>query len=240
MRDQFWDQEKTNKNNYKHILRIFGYGVPDLDRAVLSYNNSLTLISEQELQPFMKKESGGGYSTKDMHFYEMPWPKEVLKSLPDNTKIQLKFTLSYFIEPGPGEIGWKDRYRYPSHGLRFSLCKPQENQNEFIERINKVVRDEEDNIQSSPDDRWCLGPQNRDLGSIHSDIWEGTSLEVAECSSMIVYPTIGWWRERNHLNKYNNKARYSLIVSLSTPDEEIDIYTPIVAQIDVPVPVSSN
>ena len=109
MRDQFWDQEKTNKNIINTLLRIFGYGVPDLDRAVLSYNNSLTLISEQELQPFMKKESGGGYSTKDMHFYEMPWPKEVLKSLPDNTKIQLRFTLSYFIEPGPGEIGWKDK-----------------------------------------------------------------------------------------------------------------------------------
>ena len=124
--------------------------------------------------------------------------------------------------------------------MRFSLCKLQETQDEFIKRINKAARSEEENVQSSSDDRWLFGSQSRDLGSIHSDIWEGTSLEVAECSSMIVYPTIGWWRERNHLNKYNNKARYSLIVSLSTPDEEIDIYTPIVAQIGVPVPVSSN
>lgn len=88
------------------MLRIFGYGIPNLDRAILSYDNSLTLISEQVLQPFEKREGTNSYSTKDMHFYEMPWPKEILKSLPDETTVKLKFTLSYFIEPGPGEIGW--------------------------------------------------------------------------------------------------------------------------------------
>lgn len=33
--------------------------------------------------------------------------------------------------------------------------------------------------------------------------------------------------ERHNLGKYNEKMRYALIVTLSTPDEEIDFYTPI-------------
>ena len=235
MRQQFWKDNQSKKKNYKTMLRIFGYGAPDINKAVSSYKNSLTLISEQTLQPFTKKSSH--FSTKDMHFYEMPWPKGALKSLSDQTDVQLRFTLSYFIEPGPGEIGWKDRYRYPSHGLRFALIKPQENEDQFVKRINKAVRDEEEKFNSELDNRWMFGAQNRDIGSIHSDIWEGTASEIAECNLMSVYPTIGWWKTRHHLGKWNEKARYSLIVSLSTPEEQVDLYTPVAIKIGVPVKV---
>ena len=235
MKKQFWDKSNSKKHNYKQMLRIFGYGVPDLNKAISSYQNSLTLISENTLQPFTKK--GSSYSTKDMHFYKMPWPKEVLKKLPGETKIQLKFTLSYFVEPGPGEIGWKDKYRYPSHGLRFSLINPQEDEQSFIRRINKAVRDEEESIHSGTDDRWKFGTQNRDLGSIHSDVWEGLAHDIAVCNLMAIYPTIGWWKTRTHLKKFDKKARYSLIVSLSTEEENVDIYTPVKTQIQVAVKV---
>lgn len=39
-----------------------------------------------------------------------------------------------------------------------------------------------------------------------------------------VYPIGGWWKTRTNLRKYNNKLRYSLIVSLDTPVENIDMY----------------
>ena len=235
MKKQFWNQEKSDKNNHKTVLRIFGYGVPNLNKALSSYKNSLTLIAEQILQPFTKKMNT--YPTKDMHFYEMPWPKEALKNLPDHIKVKLRFTLSYFIEPGPGEIGWKDKYRYPSYGLRFALKKPQENESQFQQRINKAVRHEEEDMNAEPDTRWKLGAHNRDLGSIHSDIWEGTAIEIAECNLMAVYPTIGWWKTRFHLGKWNKKARYSLVVSLSTPEEKVDIYTPVATKIGIPISV---
>ena len=233
MKKQFWNNSESKKKNYKRMLRIFGYGVPDLNKAISSYKNSLILVSEQILQPFTKKNSR--HSTKDMHFYKMPWPKDTLKALPDHTVVQLKFTLSYFIEPGPGEIGWKDKYRYPSYGLRFALIKPQESEDEFMKRINKAVRNEEEKPESESDDRWMLGSNNRNFGSLHSDTLQGTALEIAECNFMTVYPTIGWWKERHHLGKWNKKARYSLIVSLSTPEEKIDLYTPIATQVGIPI-----
>ena len=237
MKKQFWNNADSDKNNYKNTLRVFGYGVPNLDKALSSYNNSLTLVSEQIIQPFVKKNSN--YTTKDMHFYQMPWPKEVLKGLPDQTVIKFRFTLSYFIEPGPGEIGWKDRYRYPSFGLRFSLIRPQETEDQFMKRINKIAENEEQNKGleqvAGSDNRWKFGKQNTSLGSIHSDFWEATAQEIAYCNCMVVYPSTGWWKERQHLKQYDKKARYSLIISLSTPEESIDLYTPVATQIKIPI-----
>lgn len=236
---QFWKHGDSEKNNYKKTLRAFGYGVPNLDKALSSYKNSLTLVSEQIIQPFTKKNSN--YTTKDMHFYKMPWPKTVLKNLPDQTVIKFKFTLSYFIEPGPGEIGWKDRYRYPSFGLRFALIQPQESENDFMKRINKkIAEDEEQNKDTkkttSSGDRWKFGKQNTSLGSIHSDFLEKTTAqEIAHCNCMAVYPSTGWWKERQYLKQYDKKARYSLIISLSTPEEKIDLYTPVDTQIKMPI-----
>ena len=238
MKRQFWNNNDSDKSNYKKILRIFGYGVPDLNKAVSSYKNSLTLVSEQTLRPF-KKEKSKSPTTKDMHFYRMPWPKNVLESLPDQTVVRFRFTLSYFIEPGPGEIGWKDRYRYPSFGLRFALMKPSESEGQFRNRINKIAKDEEQNknVEARLDDRWIFGKKNTNLGSIHSDIWEGTAQEVAHCNFMAIYPSIGWWKERYHLEKWGKKARYSLIVSLSTPETTVDLYTPVATQIGIPIKV---
>ena len=85
---------------------------------------------------------------------------------------------------------------------------------------------------SAGSDRWFLGKDNRDVGSIHSDTWTGSAIDLAESDYIAVYPVIGWWRERHNLGKYDEKMRYALIVTLSTPNEEIDFYTPIETMIE--------
>ena len=234
MKDQFLQANQSKKKNYQTMLRVFGYGVPDLEKAINSYENSLVLVAEQEIQPFTKR--GSSYITKDMHLYKMPWPNEVLREL-DDKEVEFKFTLSYFVEPGPGEIGWKDRYRYPSHGLRFFLNKPQETVEIFAKRINKAVRDENEKSNYGSDTRWQLGEKTRNLGSVHSDTLKATGADLASCNLMAVCPSIGWWKERHHLNKWNKKARYSLVVSLSTPATELDLYTPVATKVGVPIKV---
>ena len=240
LKQQFLENE--SKTAYKQLLRICGYGVPNMERARYSASNSLTLIAQSELQPFDKKETGSSYRTKDMHLYELPWPKDALQSLPPTTEVEMRITLSYFIEPGPGEIGWQDRYRYASHGLRFDLNSPGESKDELMHRINAASRDEDNGHPgtSSPSDYWVLGSQARDKGSIHSDIWKGSAADLALSNLIAVYPTIGWWKERAHLDKWNSKTRYSLVVSITTPTQNIDIYTPVETQIRIPVPIEIN
>jgi len=236
MKAQFIDDE--NKTSYKYLLGICGYGVPNLERAMYSAQNSLTLIAQSTLQPFDKKPKGeSGFRTKDMHIYELPWPKEVLLSMPDNIDVEMRITLSYFVEPGPGEIGWKDRYRYASHALRFDLNSPGESKNDFVKRINKEARDKDEGKPGtkSPADHWVLGSQARDRGSIHSDIWKGTAAELADSNLIAISPTIGWWRERSYLEKWNKETRYSLVVSIQTEDETVDVYSPVAIQLGIPI-----
>ncbi len=226
----------SRKTDINKLLRICGYGVPDYNRAISCVQNRLTLIAQESIQPFDKKDSGG-YRTKDMHIHKLPWPQDVLIGLGE-TPVKLRVTLSYFIEPGPGEIGFKDRYRYPSHALRFDVNSNSENRQDFLARLNNAARDEEydrDTAPSSGSDRWLIGKNNRQFGSIHSDIWKGTAAEIATCNLIGVYPVIGWWRERHHFQRWNRRARYSLIVSLYTPEETIDLYTPIAVQLKIPI-----
>lgn len=229
-----------SKTFYSKLLRFCGYGVPDLERAIYSAANSLTLIAQQEIQPFDKRQEGSGYRTKEMHLYELPWPKEALLSLPSDVEVRMRVTLSYFIEPGPGEIGWKDRYRYPSHLLRFDLKSPNEETKDFVRRINAAARAEEDEHPGtqSASDHWVIGSRGRDKGSIHSDIWLGTAAELATSNVIVVYPCIGWWRERGYLGCWNRRTRYSLIVSIVTPAEDVDIYTPVAIKLGITVPVA--
>lgn len=216
-----------SKTEYAQLLRVCGYGVPDLQRALYCASNSLTLIVQDSLQPFDKKEQSSDYRTKDMHLHELPWPKEILESLGE-TELTLRITLSYFIEPSPGEVGWEDRYRYQSHALRFDLNSTLEDRRTFLARLNRAARDDGEKAQTpSENGRWRIGAIGRSRGSIHSDIWKGPAAQLAVCNLIGVYPVIGWWRERAWLNRWSKQARYSLIVSLHSPELDVDIYTPV-------------
>jgi len=39
-----------------------------------------------------------------------------------------------------------------------------------------------------------------------------------------IYPTLGWWKTLVKQQKYNDTARYSLVVSIKTKQAEIDLY----------------
>lgn len=223
------------KGDYARLLRICGYGVPDLDRALYCATDSLTLVSQAELQPYGKRDDR--YVMKDMHLYELPWPTQVLLDL-GQMPVKMRVTLSYFVEPGPGEVGWEDRYRYASHALRFEVNGPGESEDDFVARVNRQARDDDGTHPgtSGPGERWLIG-EARNVGSIHSDIWKGRASDLADSNKIGVFPAVGWWRQRHHLNCWDRRCRYSLLVSIHTPDEEVDIYTPVAIQLRIPITV---
>lgn len=230
MEQQFCTDSKKSGGR-RHLLRTCGYGIPNLDRAIQCMNNAVNLIVQGDMQPYEKRD--GRAQMKEMHLHQIPWPTEVLQAL-GNTEVEMRVTLSYFVEPGPGEKGWKDRYRYPSCGLRFDVINSDETVEDFKKRINVKMRgdDKSDSGEgSSGSDRWFLGSDNRDVGSIHSDFIKTSAVDLCQAKYLAVYPVIGWWRERSHLGRIDSKIRYSLVVSISTPDVEVDLYTPIVTQI---------
>ncbi|TWT93351.1 hypothetical protein Pla52n_60110 [Stieleria varia] len=60
-------------------------------------------------------------------------------------------------------------------------------------------------------------------GSVHSDCWSGTAVQLASSNLISVYPVTGWWRYRRDQKTVEKMARYSLIVSISTDDSEVDL-----------------
>jgi hypothetical protein len=218
-------------------LRFYGFGVPDEEAAIRSADDALTLVAQQTIQPFDKEIKDGTtrYVTRDMHLYRLPWPKDVLSEL-GGRDVELRVTLSYFIEPSPGERGWKQRHRYASHGLRFELKTAPETIPQFRTRINRAARAEDEEASSRSDQRgWALGPDLRTAGSLHSDRWTGPAIDLAARGVIAVYPAIGWWRERHGLGKWDKRTRYSLVVSIRTPGIETDIYTPVAVQLGIPI-----
>jgi hypothetical protein len=217
--------QQPTRNEKRTLLRRYGYGVPNLQRAISSSLNDATLVVEDSLQPFWRAPDGA-IKTRHMHLHRLPWPQAELELLAE-TEVELRITLSYFIEPNPGDRGWARRHRYASHGLRFEVKRSTESIDEFRARINRAVALEEQGAQvDQGPDGWLLSTL-RNAGSIHSDYWQGTGAELGRRDAIIIYPVGGWWKENKSLLRYDRSARYSLIVSLRAVAGAIDIYTPI-------------
>lgn len=232
-----FDIDISRRADVARILRIAGFGIPNLRKSIQCASNSLTLIAQNSIQPFIKE--GAAYKTNEMHLYRLPWPKEELLNM-GAVQVKLRITLSFFIEPGSGEIGWKDRYRYASHGLRFDLNNTNETEQDFVRRLNKAANNDEDEVSAggtSGRERWLIGKNYRKQGSLHSDIWIGNAADLAACNIIGIYPIIGWWRERHNQGCFNKRSRYSLIVSLEVPEQEVDIYATVRNMIAVPVEI---
>jgi hypothetical protein len=152
----------------------------------------------------------------------------------------MRVTLSYFIEPNPARRGWKKRYQYASHGLRFDVKGPTESVPEFRKRLNESALAEEEVKPSTQGDadNWYLGEQARNHGSIHSDILSGFAADLAERGVIGIVPVSGWWKEQPKRDRSEQGARYALIVSVETPGVDTDIWTPVAQQVDVPVVIA--
>lgn len=238
MKQQFLaNPANPNKSDVARLVRHCGFGQPDLMGALWSVENSLTLICEDRLQPFMR-EGSNAPKMRDMNLHRLPWPLHELEALGE-TEVEMRVTLSYFIEPNPSNRGIKSRYRYESHGLRFEVKRPHESDEAFRHRINLAARDaDEGSSTSSGDDpNWILGPRSRHRGSLHSDTWKGPAADLASRGMLAVFPVSGWWKTRPKLERYNHCTQYSLLVSIRAPEVDVDMYTAIENQVNVTVEV---
>jgi len=221
---------KLKVKEKKNILRSFGYGVPNLQKALYSAENSLTLIAEKSITPF-KRDSSVKFN--EIHFFELPWPREILQESLGEVDVKLNITLSYFIEPNPGSRRYSSNYSYNSHGLRFNVIKPNEDFETFRKRVNKNARDDGETGFSR--EKWVIGEDLRNKGSIHRDFCINSGADLATRNCIAVYPVSGWYKTRKKLEKYDSRVRYSLIISIEAPEVDVDIYTPISNEVSIEV-----
>lgn len=226
----------------KRLLRIVGYGIPNLEKAIECKSNYLTFISEEVIKPY--KLDSNAIKTNEIHYYEFPWPSEILANL-GSANVTLRITLSYYIEPNPGDKGYSTKYSYQSCALKFLLIDPTEDFDNFKIRTNKInienLKDElgvdklsDGDYDKKQEKRWFLGAETAFRGSIHSNFWKGSAADIAVCNKLAIFPVAsGWWKQLKKQKKYDSHLRYSLIVSIETPENSADIYTEISNQINI-------
>lgn len=107
----------------------------------------------------------------------------------------------------------------------------------FRARINKVVREAGVSSNAKAKHGWFLGTQLQTRGSVVSDEWSGSATDLADSEALAIFPKIGWWRSLTKEKCWDNQAHYSLVISISTPEEGVDLYTLIENQIEVMTPV---
>jgi hypothetical protein len=148
-------------------------------------------------------------------------------------------TLSYFVEPNPSSRGWTGRYVYPSHGLRFATLRPEESVESFRQRLNLRARSEGQKPPRLDTEKgWILGSNlQQAAGSLHTDIWTGTAAELANKGATVVYPVTGWWKNRKDKDGSEKGVHYSLVVSIESPQVEVDLWTPVDQQVRTTVPI---
>ncbi|MBQ0834412.1 S8 family peptidase [Marinobacter sp.] len=220
------------KESKELMLRMFGHGVPDYEKASSCSHQYLTLVVQDTIKPYKLKD--GALSFDEMHLVDLPWPSDELLAL-GNAPVKLRVTLSYFVEPNPGRRSYSQRYRYQSYGFRFKLINQNEDRDQFVQRLNVGVRDEEFEGGQADGRGWILGDQLRTRGTIHQDTWEGGASELALRNSLAVVPVAGWWKQRQSAlmsAKNEERVSYALIVSLDVGEAEADIYTPVETAVD--------
>lgn len=217
-----------------NLVRRYGFGVPTLERCLRSATNALTLIAQDALHPY---EHG---KLREMHLHDLPWPTDVLADLGE-VPVRLRVTLSYFVEPSPTRRGWRRRYRYASHQLRFELQQSTETNEAFRKRINKRALEEEEQrpTTGADTDGWFLGSETRNRGSVHSDCWEGTAADLAARGRVAVFPVTGWWKELQARDRSDVGARYALLVSIQAPVEDVDLWTPVAQEVGLPIVIQT-
>jgi hypothetical protein len=232
MKAQFPAGKKKTPRIARH--RRYGMGVPDLARATRSATDALTLIAQDTIRPFVAG------TMREIHYHDLPWPTEVLADLGD-AQVRLRVTLSYFIEPNPGRRGWQRRYSYASHGLRFDVRRATESNAEFQKRINEkaLAEDERRGASSNDTGEWFFGTDHqRAPGSLHTDIWIGNAADLAQRGALAVFPVTGWWKENKARDRSEDGTSYALILSIETPALDVDVWTPVAQQINVPVSIT--
>ena len=230
--------DKAKARDMLDLVRCYGYGVPQQEKTLTSHRNFLTLIYQEEIQPF--EEAEVRTKNNEMALHELPLPKDELRLL-NNQIVKLRVTLSYFIEPNPSLRSRDKRYRYESCGLRFRLQPSGQSLADFRHTINDLAREEEEGDPLKvTEEGWWIGVNGRTTGSLHCDIWRGPAIDLVTREHIAVYPTMGWWRTNKSHRRGNDRIRYSLLVSLEIQNEDVDIYTPVRQMVEVAVPVPGN
>ncbi len=220
--------ETTNFDLYSAI-RLLGYGIPNLDRALGNSNNRITLIARGERR----------IAARQAQIYEVSLP-DGLRSPGEDLDIRIEVTLSYKAQPRRTR---RARRKYLSTWLDWECSDKGEDPVRFLERVLK-------NYDALPESQkkgkdifnWVLNKRknwgqadnvSRQEGTLQKDWAIVKSYDLRESFCIAVVGHEGW------NNDPSATVPYALVVSFEAVDTNIPIYTSI-ATVQIPTQVETE
>jgi len=219
-----WTDESTV--NLSHAIRMMGYGLPNLQKAMGNVPHRITLITQEDV-PIRASQA---------HIYQVSTPPE-LQSQAENFDIRVEITLSYKAEPRRTR---RNKRKYLSTWLHWECSRKRESSDTFLARVLENYGTSEEETEDDGIFSWTLGRQknhgnrvkdaSRSVGTIQKDwaILKSFDLQEAFCIAIVGHK--GW------NNDPTAQVPYALTVSFEAVGAKIPIYAPFVeAQIDLQV-----
>jgi len=216
----------NNELDLSPIIRMMGYGLPNLDRAIGNAPNRVTLIT-----------SGDTYiKAKQADIYQVVVPKD-LQSPAEAFDILVEITLAYKAEPRRTR---RSKRKYLSTWLHWECSQKGESPDKFLERVLDKYEASEEQEDGTGLFDWTLGQHknhgrrvrdtSRGNGTVQKDwaIVKSFDLRDAFCIAVVAHK--GW------NNDPTAQVPYALTASFEIINSEIPIYNSFVqAQVSLQV-----
>lgn len=220
-----WPEWAEEHGNPEQVLRFLGYGVPSEDLALFSTDFRATLITHGVT------EIGGS----EAHIYRIPIPEE-LRQPSEASMVRLDVTLSYVARP---ICSRRNPRGYLSTWLDWKSCCKSENFDSFAARIVQEL-DGQTESNAGGQIGWMLREQagwgqipeaRRSVGTLQKDWAVLHAHELPEDLCIAVKGHKGW--DKNS----EDKAKYTLAVTIESLGNALDIYTEIETAIQTVIEV---
>ena len=200
-------------------MRMFGFGIPDVDRATSSGTYRSTLISKG-IQTICPNEA---------KVFQIPVPQE-LRQQGENFDIQIQVTLSYAAQPRRTRRG---RRRYLSTWLEWKTSNLRESLSSFRHRVFKDD-DSSPALSTGTSIPWVIKDQkhygiegvSRSTGTVQKDWAVVKSNELPENFCVAVIGHKGWSQDPE------TEAKFALAVSFESVTQELEIHEQLEVAVD--------
>jgi hypothetical protein len=204
----------NNESDLSSAIRMMGYGLPNLERAIGNAPNRVTLIT-----------SGNTFiQAGQAHIYQVIIPED-LQSPAEAFDILVEITLSYKAEPRRTR---RNKRKYLSTWLHWECSQKEESPDKFLSRVLEKYEASEDQEDGSGLFNWILGQQknhgkcvkdtSRGVGTIQKDWAVVKSFDLRDAFCIAVVAHKGW------NNDPTAQVPYALAVSFEIVNSEIPIY----------------
>ncbi len=216
------------KEDKQKLLRLCGYGVPQLDKALSANSHCMVFVTEDKFTWVVEEKNKSGRYPAKVSFFSVKLEPDDIFNLPPATKVRVSITLAY----NP-PVRKTQRRRYQAVDLRWNLKRSAEDSEDFQTRWMAEINGEDDETESPPPSEgprlkpwpWELKPVLNPggkvrRGSLIRDWFDVYIHDLPHTLELVVVAMVAPWRKPPEPLTQN----FALVVSIETLEGDVALY----------------